>query len=126
CIYYGNAYFKNRKKLYDGSFSSFKLALRNICHQSVFYPAKILKNESFLLKYPFLSDYALNLKLYKTYCFKYVGLCVCIFNDNARSANSADKAFEKDKLQLIKDNLGWLPYMYAKSRRFIKRISRRK
>lgn len=121
-IYYGNAYFKSRKKLYDGKFSKFKLALRNICHQSVFYPADILSNHLFNLKYKFLSDYALNLKLYKAYQFRYFNLCVSMFNDSASSANSIDDAFENDKLQLVKENLGWVPYLYAKTRRVVKTL----
>lgn len=120
CIYYGNAYFKNREKFYDGSFSKFKFALRNICHQAIFYPLQLLHQQQFDIKYRLLSDYATNLKLYKSHPFRYLNLCVSIFNDAASSANGIDEAFENDKLRLVKENLGLLPYLYAKGRKVVK------
>ena len=40
-IYYGNAYWRGRQRLYDGPFTTAKLARTNICHQAVFYPKAV-------------------------------------------------------------------------------------
>lgn len=120
-IYYGNAYFKNRRTFYDGRFSRFKFALRNISHQSIFYPVEIFRKKQFDTRYKLLSDYAFNLELFKLYPFRHIDTCISVFNDGARSSTSTDQAFEAVKLQLVKENLGILPYWYAKGRRVIKK-----
>lgn len=122
-VYYGQAYFVKRQKIYDGKFSFYKLALRNICHQAIFYPTDILRRVRFNMTYPLLSDYHLNLRLIgeKT-PFIYIKHIVAVFNDSASSATRTDTAFEQDKLSLIKKNLGFLPYLYASLRRTIKKV----
>ena len=40
-IYYGDAYWRGRQRLYDGPFTAAKLARKNICHQAVFYPKAV-------------------------------------------------------------------------------------
>ncbi len=121
-IYYGDALFKKRNKLYDGIFSKYKFALRNLCHQTIFYPAKIIKKYGFDEKYTLLSDYATNLKIYKNHKFSYLKKSISIFNDDASSSRSIDEKFEADKFVLIRDNLGITPYLYARLRRIIKKI----
>lgn len=124
-VYYGQSYFLKRKKNYDGRFHPFKLALRNICHQAIFYPLPLLKKYRFSLKYPLLADYHLNLTLAKDKIkFEYVDIIVTNFNDAGASGSFKDHAFEKDKLRLVKESLGILPYLYALTRRRMKRLFR--
>jgi glycosyltransferase involved in cell wall biosynthesis len=124
-VYYGQAYFLNKNITYDGRFHSYKFALRNICHQAIFYPADILKRVQFELKYPLLSDYHLNLLLLKQKVkFEYIGVVIAKFNDGGASAVATDAPFERDKLTLVKENLGLLPYLYANFRRFLFPVQR--
>jgi glycosyltransferase involved in cell wall biosynthesis len=125
-VYYGQAYFLNKKITYDGRFHSYKFALRNICHQAIFYPANVLKSVTFDLKYPLLSDYHLNLLLLKQKVkFEYIGVVVVKFNDGGASAIATDERFERDKLRLVKENLGLLPYLYASFRRLLFPVQRK-
>jgi hypothetical protein len=56
--------------------------------------------------------------------FVFIDYIIANFNDNASSASSSDTAFEKDKLQMVKECLGTMPYLYAVSRRIVKRLLR--
>jgi glycosyltransferase involved in cell wall biosynthesis len=124
-VYYGETYFLKRRKTYDGKFSVYKLALRNICHQAIFYPANLLKETKYSLQYPLLADFHMNLQLVKKGVpFVFIDYIIANFNDNASSASSSDTAFEKDKLQMVKECLGTMPYLYAVSRRIVKRLLR--
>lgn len=120
-VYYGQAFFLKRNTFYDGPFNTYKLALRNICHQAIFYPAGLLKNNLYNLQYRLLSDYDLNLKLYgSSVPYIYINLVIANFNDTASSASAKDAAFEAAKLSLVKKHLGLFPYYYALSRRVLK------
>src|ERR1700756_1139663 len=63
-VYYGDVYRLDLKRLYDGKFSPFKLAVRNICHQAIFYPAAALKKHRYNTKYRLQADHNLNMELY--------------------------------------------------------------
>ena len=41
-LIYGDVFLKRSEQIYDGEFDAWKLAKRNICHQSIFYNKKIL------------------------------------------------------------------------------------
>ena len=85
----------------------------------------LLKKYRFSLKYPLLADYHLNLTLAKDKIkFEYVDIIVTNFNDAGASGSFKDHAFEKDKLRLVKESLGILPYLYALTRRRMKRLFR--
>lgn len=119
-IYYGDVIFKQSKIKYDGSFNRFKLATRNICQQAILYPKSVFNDRVFDLKYRIKADYEFNLYLYgnKKFRFKYVDQTLTIFNVQGTSGTSDDKVFEKEKLLLIKNNLGILPFFYAYLRKF--------
>lgn len=120
-IYYGQAYFTHRRKVYDGKFNKYKLALRNICHQAIFYPLSIMKHHSFDIKYPLLSDYYYNLHLYqKGIPFVYISIIIANFNDSASSASAKDVQFERNKLKIIRETLGIGPFLYSMSRRLVR------
>lgn len=104
-IYYGNVYRPKLGNIYDGEFSSYKLACKNICHQSIFYPRHVLKKNDFDLRYPVLADYDLNIRLFYVLGlnFQYVSEVIAIFMDEGGvSQNKYDEEFEKGKLAILK------------------------
>jgi len=105
-IYYGNVYRPIIDRIYDGKFSAYKLACKNICHQSIFYSRCIWDKYSYDLKYPIFADYELNLRCFADahINFQYIPVTIAVFSDEGGlSPTQVDVAFEKDKLSLIKD-----------------------
>lgn len=126
-IYYGNVLFKTRNVIYDGKFSSLKIATRNISHQSIFYPREIFDKYSFDTKYKIFADYELNLKLYgnSSYSFVYMPITVALFNDEGSSgSNVLDSCFERDRVEIIKNNFPYWIYLYRIYRSKISKILR--
>lgn len=123
-LYYGNAIFKTSGRVYDGYFSRYKLCLRNISHQAIFYPRAVFEQRLFDVKYRIKSDYHFNLLCFgdKNWRFEHINQIISIFNDSATSASQEDLAFEQEKLLLVKQHIGLGPYLYAALRRFTKRV----
>lgn len=121
-VYYGNVMYNKSKKLYDGQFSTLKIATKNICHQSIFYPSQILKNELFDLKYKLKADYEMNLRLWAKYTFIYLNLVVVVYNEDGLSGTNKDYEFEKDLPQITLKNLGIIFYFYRIGRNFSRKI----
>lgn len=123
-VYYGDSFFIKRNVRYDGYFSKYKLALRNISHQSAFYPTTVFSHYSFDKQYKLLADYCLNIQLFKHqfFHFKYVPLCITNFNDDASSANNIDYRFNIDKPILVKKYLGFGPFVYIRLRKILKKV----
>lgn len=113
-IYYGNVFFVNRKKIYDGKFNSYKLIKRNLPHQATLYPKSIFGQYRFNEKYKLKADYELNLKLFndKRYKFKYLDYIIADYNDLGRSGSSGDQVFEEDKYYLIKNYFPYHVFLY--------------
>lgn len=112
-VFYGNVIFKKLNKLYDEKFYSYKLATRNISHQSIFYPQKLLIENKFKEIYNIFADYELNIRLFNKFKFIYVSLVVAIFDDTGASgSNTIDKNFEKNRLKIIKKYFSFQVYLY--------------
>lgn len=109
-IYYSNVRFATSGKRYDGAFSTVKLAFRNICHQSMFFPSHILKQHPYSLDYPVKSDWASNIRFIASIPFQHVDLDVALYNDNGGlSSTHEDTHFKRDKAKLFHDSHGlWL------------------
>ncbi len=123
-LYYGNVYRPIINRIYDGKFSAYKLACRNICHQSIFYPRHILEKYSYNLKYPVLADYELNLRCFadSDVIFKYIPVSIAVFSDEGGvSPTQGDITFEKDKLALIKNTFPFWIYLLILIRSFLLR-----
>jgi len=106
-IYYGDVYMPKLHKIYDGKFSSYKLMLRNICHQSIFYPNKVFRKYSYNQKYKIWADYVLNVKCHedKDFSFVYIPTLIAIFDDKKGiSRNCLDSKVGKDRKQIIRSN----------------------
>lgn len=101
--YYGNVIMKSTGKIYDGPFSRYKLLLKNICHQSIFYDVKKIKNRKYDLKYSIAADYDLNLYLFgmKRDALFFINEKIALFNDEGLSSCKTDYVFKNDFHYLI-------------------------
>jgi glycosyltransferase involved in cell wall biosynthesis len=124
-IYYGDVYRPVINRRYDGSFSAYKLASRNICHQGIFYPQKVWEKHSYNLKYPVFADHELNMRCYADpeLTMKYIPLTIAVFHDEGGlSPQQHDPAFESDRLRLIRENFPFPVYLLASIRFFFIRV----
>lgn len=121
-VYYGNVLRSIRNDVYCGRFSKWKLAIKNISHQAIFYPQCVYKNFSYDMKYQIFADYAYNLYLFKRNNYKYIPLTVTYYNDLGTSSTNKDQTFKSDYGKLTKENLGMLPNIYATCYHFLRNI----
>jgi len=124
-ILYGNVLFKYKNKVYDGYFNVFKLATRNIAHQSIFYPRSALVQYQFNRNYRIFADYDLNIRLFcdSDYNFKYTPVIIAIFDDSGTSgSNAPDPDFERDRLSIMKRYFPFPVYMYRLLRTCIAKV----
>ncbi|HCS88660.1 MAG TPA: hypothetical protein DIW77_01000 [Chromatiaceae bacterium] len=115
-IYYGDVWMPRRSIRYGGAFTPLELALRNICHQAIFYPRCVWQAHRYDPRYPRLADYALNLRCCAdaNLRFEYVPELVAIFNDQGGLSQSGlDLAFEADRLALVRPMLPLHLYLLA-------------
>jgi len=123
-VVYGDVWLAGEGRRYDGAFDRRKLLLRNICHQALFYPRRLLLHHGFEERYPLLADHALNMKLWaRGVRFRHVDVVVARFRDAGRSA-AGDPAFERDRPGLIRRWFGaadYCWYRYRMSRNLLKR-----
>jgi len=116
-VYYGNVILKSTGEPYDGRFSKYRILEKNICHQAIFYPRQVYKTTAYNLKYPLLADYEYNIRLMGRGCrFRFLKLNVAIYNDSGASAQG-DAAFARDRLSILRGNLGhfWLLVMLLRT-----------
>lgn len=103
-IYYGDAHWPGRQRLYDGPFTTAKLARTNICHQAVFYPRAVFKKYQFNLRYSLQADWELNMRCFSDpqFRFQYIPVQVAVYNDmNGLSSVRQDLALEQDYITLM-------------------------
>lgn len=117
-IYYGDVLFKQSGTRYDGEFGAFKLAIKNICHQAICYPAGVFKKFNFELEYKLLADHALNIKLFgsKEFSYCYIPHIISRYNQTGVSSSMFDPNYISARMKLIYDNFPSLVYLYAKLR----------
>lgn len=109
-IYYGDAYWRGRQRLYDGCFTTAKLARTNICHQAVFYPRTVFKKYAFNLRYSLQADWELNMRCFSDpeFRFQYIPVQVAIYNDmHGLSSVRRDLALEQDYIALLWRHFPW-------------------
>lgn len=101
-VIYGNVKFVNadnplmNNKIYDGEFTTSKLFMQNICHQSIFYKKSFIKKiGNYDLNYPILADYDFNLKAWKKGIFEFINLTIAEFSLGGISSKP-DIRFEAD------------------------------
>lgn len=112
-IYYGDVYQATTKYIYDGAFSTFKLTVRNISHQAIFYPRKVYQHYTYDETYKLWSDYHYNIKLWNKHPFKRINLIVVLYGQDGSSSRSVDKKLILDKPGLVKKHFGYVYYLVA-------------
>lgn len=98
-IIYGDVYFENQKKNYDGSFDIEKILKNNICHQSIFYRQSVFKIIGlFNIHYPLVADYAFNLQCWLSgkITHEYFPRTIAYYADGGISSVNQDFNFSKD------------------------------
>lgn len=121
-VYYGDIYRNVRKDFYCGKFNSFKLAVKNISHQALFYPKSVYKSQDYEVRYRLFADWAYNLHLWKNCSFKYIPIIVTNYNDEGSSNSQKDDCFFRDYKMLVCDNIGKLQYYYAEAYHFLRNL----
>ena len=109
-IYYGDAYWTGRRRLYDGHFSTAKLARTNICHQAIFYPRAVFEKYAFNLRYSLQADWELNMRCFSdpAFRFQYIPVQVAVYNDlQGLSSVTRDLALEQDYITLMWRHFPW-------------------
>jgi glycosyltransferase involved in cell wall biosynthesis len=107
-IYYGNVINEDTGKVYDGKFTKFKIARKNICHQAILYHISAFEFNRFNLKYKYLSDYDFNLSLIDSgYGLKYLDKILAVYG-GAGVSKMGDPVFEADRIMNIFHRLGLL------------------
>jgi glycosyltransferase involved in cell wall biosynthesis len=118
-VVYSDVYMPRQHKIYDGKFSKYKLMLRNICHQSVFYGKDTIKGKFFDLSFKILSDRHMNMRLFVQYTFIYRPILICVYNDyDGYSTMNRDNEFHAQISRLIKINFGIYYYSLFLARKF--------
>ena len=127
-VHYGNVYKLDELKIYDGAFSAFKLAIKNICHQAIFYPSTVYKKYRYNDKYAIQADHDLNMRIYgdTDFRFTYLPFILCIYQGYGVSASERDYIFYRDKLDIIKSNFSVAVFIYAYFRNKLSKMLKRK
>jgi glycosyltransferase involved in cell wall biosynthesis len=113
-IYYGDVLYSSDLEKYGGKFTSWKLIYRNICHQAIFYPARIIKENPFQIKFSIKADWVANICLMSRYNYIYLEQAVAIFNNtDGTSSNDEDKLFDAEKNGLVRTNFGLVHYLLS-------------
>ena len=113
-IYYGDVVYSSDLEKYGGRFSSWKLIYRNICHQAIFYPVRIIKENPFQIEFPIKADWVANIRLMSRYNYIYLEQAIAVFNNtDGTSANDVDTTFDAEKNGLIRINFGFVHYLLS-------------
>lgn len=122
CIYYGDVYFKQFHRIYDGPFDKRKIITENICHQAIFYPKSVFEKYEYNLRYPVLADYDLNIKCFgdTDFKFEYLPLLISMFIEGGLSSKISDDRFLSDFDDIVISNLSFFTYIWSlkESRQF--------
>lgn len=122
CNYYGNVLRPLKNDLYCGKFNKYKLAVKNIPHQAIFYCKDVYKKYTYDINIRIFADYKYNLLVWKNYKYLYVNLTVSYFESAGASGTVRDFAFEKESPSLLIQSLGFLPYIYSSIYHFLRNI----
>jgi glycosyltransferase involved in cell wall biosynthesis len=112
-VLYGDVILKSSGRAYCGAMNTYKLMQQNICHQAIFYPAKVFKQKPYDLDAGLLADYKYNIELWGGGVpFRRLPIAVALFEDTGASSRP-DQKFESMRLALIDRHLRW-PYGWIK------------
>lgn len=117
-FFYGNVYAEAYGRIYDGRYSKWKLSRLNICHQAVFCHRHLFDVLGpFDTRYTIMADHVWNMKCFGNPRIRrvYSPLVIADFAAGGLSQQRPDPRLIADRLTLIKDNLGPVPYLLNKT-----------
>lgn len=124
-IYYGNVIYKETGTIYWGKFTKWKWGIGNISHQALFYPKHIYKKYDYNIHYKLYADYAYNLRLLADgFFFSYMSILISDYALGGLSSTRNDRNFEKDKIKLIREAVGFFPMVFGRVYRFAQLVKR--
>ncbi len=103
-VIYGNVQWGETDQIYDGPFSQLKLMEKNICQQAIFFKKNVFTQlGEFQTEYDSWADWVFNMKWFNSenIHWKYVKNVIAKFNTTGHSCQKADKAFLKNRTNLI-------------------------
>jgi len=102
-VFYGNVIIEGDtswakdKQVYAGEFNLPELLKRNICHQAIFYPRKIVERAGFFNNnYIICADWDYNMRCFAFEPFFYVDKVIARFQAGGVSSSGKDPAFSKE------------------------------
>ncbi len=122
CVYHGDVYRCVNKDIYGGKYNRYKLAIKNIPHQALFYPKSIYKNYDYNVKYSLFADYQYNIMLFTKYPFEYLNQTIAWFNDAGSCVQHRDICWDEDRKKHINTFLGCIPYWVAKFYHLLRKV----
>lgn len=125
-VYYGNTLqvYADKVERRIEKTNRFRITRFNICHQSLFYPSALLKNNPYDLNYSVLADWVLNIKLMGITRFKYVETDICEYDMTGLSSTDdkfKDPNFINDLPMLVWHHLGVASYLFFLSKECFKK-----
>lgn len=115
-VYYGDSYISNQGSVITpyrvGRFSKYRLAVTNICHQSIFYPRYLISANKYNIKYRIVADWVMNMSIWKERPFMYIKTPVVLYEGGGLSSYQLDNEFKKDYKKLVIRNLGIFAFIY--------------
>jgi glycosyltransferase involved in cell wall biosynthesis len=120
--YYGDS--GTAPELLIGAFSKYRLAKHCMNHQVIIYPASAFRLYQYDLRYRIFADYAMNIKVWGNDAFKkiYYPITIVRYDMTGFSAGANDIPFKQDKLQLIREHMGWWMYLKMRFKNFKKKL----
>lgn len=123
--YYGSVLRPLRNDLYCGKFNKYKLAVKNLPHQGIFYCREVYKKNRYDISVKVFADYKYNLLVWKTHNYLYLKLPIAYFESSGTSGTIKDWDFDKQYRSLVLQSLGVMPYLYSLCYRKIRKLLKR-
>lgn len=117
-VYYGNAYMLESGIIYSGKFNKWKIAYKNICHQTLFYPLKLLKEYNYDQSYKVHADYHLNMLSFVDQRFRYIHVnrIIAAYSEVGFSTRNGDDFYGRDRFRILRERYPFGVYLYARVR----------
>ena len=125
-VLYGNVYWVDRKRLYDGPFTKGALTLRSICHQAMFIDRSLVAMLGpYDLRYPISADWHFNIRCFSDprVRMQYVDEIVADYEGGGISDTGRDTRFQADLPSLIRASFGTRYSLFLRLYRAYRRVS---
>jgi len=107
----GDATWAKDQAIYDGPFDLQKLLTKNICHQAIFYPRRLIRKVGYFNpEYTITADWDYNLRCYVETDFYYVDQTIAVFNAGGISTKKGKDVLGKDFSQNVIQYFKLNPY----------------